>query len=135
MKKVIIIAVSLLIIAGAVGFYQWNKPHKTVENEKGIEITAAQLYTEFVINEQAANQKYLNKAMQVTGKIVTIDENQDKQRFIVLQTEDPINGVMCTMHTGDWQATVGQTISVKGFCSGVVGDVKLTDCIIVKSSK
>lgn len=135
MKKIIVIAVSLLIVAAGIGIYQWNKPHKTVAHEKGIEITASQLYTEFVINEQSANQKYLNKAMQVTGKIATIDENQDKQRFIVLQTEDPINGVMCTMHTTDWQASVGQTVTVKGFCSGVVGDVKLTDCILVDASK
>lgn len=135
MKK-ILIGVLILVLAGAaIGFYQWNKPHRSVDNEKAIRADAASLFNEFSTDEQAANQKYLNKVIEVSGTIAHIDQNQDKQRYLVLQTEDALYGVMCTMRDNNWTANAGDQVSVKGFCSGFTGDVKLTDCALSTLSK
>jgi len=135
MRKFLLILVVFLAIAGGFAYYQWNKPHKTVEAEDAIQISAQQLFSEYSTDEGAADHKYLNKALQVTGNIAVIDVNQDNQRYIILQSDDPLNGIMCTMRDDNWTAQVGQKVAVKGYCSGFVSDVKLTDCIIDNVTK
>lgn len=130
MKKVLIAVLLLAAIGGSVFYFVMNKPHKDVNDEKAISIAAPQLFSEYIANEQMANNKFLNKAIEVNGTVATIDENQDKQKFIVLQTDDALNGVMCSMRSNDFSVKPGETITVKGFCSGFVGDVKLTDCVL-----
>lgn len=135
MKKLLIAILAIIVLAGGVYCIVMNKPHKDVTTEHSIEIAAAQLFAEYTANEQIANSKYLNKAIEVSGTIATIDENQDKQKFIVLQTDDALNGVMCTMRSNEFSVKAGDNISVKGFCSGFVGDVKLTDCVLAAPAK
>lgn len=133
MKKLLIIVLLLAAAGGGVYYFVMNKPHKDVTDEKAIALTAPQLFAEYTANEQAANGKYLNKALEVSGTIATIDQNQDKQQFLVLQTDDALNGVMCTMRSNDPTLQTGAFVSVKGYCSGYVGDVKLTDCVLAQT--
>lgn len=135
MKKVLLVVLVLLIAGAGVAYYQWNKPHQDVRDEKALPVTAVALFAAFNTNEQAANAQYLNKALAVTGTVSVIDANQDKQRYLILQSDDALNGVMCTMRGNDFSAAAGQTVTVKGFCSGFVGDVKLTDCVLSGSPK
>lgn len=130
MKK--ILATAILLIVAFFAFYKlvYNKPHKNVADETAIEISAAQLFVEYTANEKIANEKYLNKAIQVNGKILSVDKNQENQTFIVLKTDDDFNGVMCTMREPNIQLKSGENVNIIGYCSGFVGDVKLTDCIL-----
>ncbi|MBL7712540.1 MAG: hypothetical protein JNL13_08760 [Chitinophagaceae bacterium] len=130
MKKFIAIIIVLAAIAGAVYYFVINKPHRDVNDEAAIEIAAPQLFAEFTANEAEANKKYLNKAILVSGIVSAVEENQDKQKYMILQTDDALNGVMCTMRSNDFSTKTGDQVSVKGFCSGFVGDVKLTDCVL-----
>ncbi len=131
-KSTLFLAITLVLLAigGGTAYFMWNKPHRNVDNEKAIVVDARQLFNEYNTNEADANKKYLNKALEVSGQVLTIDTNQDGQPYLVLQTDDLMSGIMCTMRSGDMKAGVGQSVTIKGFCSGFVGDVKLTDCII-----
>ncbi|MFA6149782.1 MAG: hypothetical protein WC716_00590 [Chitinophagaceae bacterium] len=135
MKKVLIAILLLAAIGGGVFYFVVNKPHKDVNDETALAIAAPQLFAEYTANEQMANTKFLNKAIEVNGTVATVDENQDKQKFIVLQTDDALNGVMCSMRSNDFSVKPGENITVKGFCSGFVGDVKLTDCVLSTPTK
>lgn len=130
MKKLLVVLLVLVLAGALVYCFVINKPHKDVNDEKAVNIDAVALFTEYSVNEQAANARYLNKAIEVSGTIATVDENQDKQKYIILQTEDPLNGIMCTMRSNDFTAKTGDKVAVRGFCSGFVGDVKLTDCVL-----
>jgi hypothetical protein len=135
MKKILLAVLALILLAAGVGWYQWNKPHRSVDDEKGLAVNAVTLFQEFSTNEAEANRKYLNKAVEVSGVIATIDQNQDKQRYLVLQSDDALNGIMCTMRDSNWTAKTGDQVTVKGFCSGFISDVKLTDCVLSTASK
>jgi predicted S18 family serine protease len=130
MKKLLIALLLIAAVAGIAYYVIVNKPHKDVNDEKAVAIAAPQLFAEFVANEAEANKKYLNKAILVTGAVSSVEENQDKQKYVILQTDDALNGIMCTMRSNDFTAKAGDNVSVKGFCSGFVGDVKLTDCVL-----
>ena len=134
-RKILIILLVLVLIGGGAGMYIWffvyNKTAAKVENTKGITISSAALAKEYGTDEKAADAKYLNKAIEVTGVISEVDKNQDGGMMVVLQTEDPTGGIQCTMREKNTTPTKGQSLTIKGFCSGNgITGVSLTDCII-----
>lgn len=132
MIRNILIALLLLILIGVgTGIYMWNKPHNKVENAKGIAITADALSKEYTSDEKAADTKYLNKAIEVSGTVSEIEKNQDGGTMAILQTSDPAAGIQCTMREKNVTLTKGQNVTIKGFCSGNgLTGVSLTDCVI-----
>jgi hypothetical protein len=132
MIKKILIAISLLALIGVgTGIYVWYKPHKKVEDVKGISVTAESLSKEYNANEKEADTKYLNKAIEVSGRIGEIDKNQDGGIMVVLKTGDPMAGVQCAMRDKNVSVATGQDVTIKGFCSGNgITGVSLTDCVI-----
>jgi len=104
-----------------------------VDDKKGIAITAAALSKEFAANEQSANTQYLNKVIEVTGAVSETEKNQDGGLMVVLDTGDPMAGVQCGMRDKGVEVAKGQTVTIKGFCSGSgITGITLTDCIIKK---
>lgn len=132
-KKIIFAILALVLIGVGTGIYLWNKPHETVDNKKGVEITAAALTQAYSSNEQQANAVYLNKVIEVSGSVSETEQNQDGGLMVILDTGDPVAGVQCTMREKGVAVSKGQNITIKGFCSGSsITGVSLTDCIIKK---
>jgi hypothetical protein len=132
MKKWLLIII-ILGIAGAIVAYKYlNKPNRTVASEKGLELTAGQLVKEYQQNENNANAKYLDKAIQVTGSINEINKNQEGLTTVMLASDDPMAGVFCTLKDSPGNLSPGSTVTIKGFCSGMLTDVRLREAVIVK---
>ena len=110
----------------------WNKPQRKVENEKGMEVTAAQLVKDFQSGEANANKKYLDKAIQVRGVIAEIKNNQDGNATITLASDDAFAGVFCTLKQKTTNLQAGSSVTIKGICSGMLTDVRLREAVVVK---
>jgi hypothetical protein len=136
MKKVIkiILILAVLGIAGFLGakMYFRSVPDRDVTKEQGIEVTAQQIFDEFTQNEAQANNKYLNKAIQVTGEVSEAKKNQDNKTIVVLKTTDPIFGVNCTFKDDTGDLKPGSTITFKGICTGFISDVVINEGVLVK---
>ncbi|MBA3827501.1 MAG: hypothetical protein H0X33_01050 [Taibaiella sp.] len=121
-----IIVISVVCIA-----MLYNKPHRKAENEKGIAITAPALCQAYQANENSANAQYLNKTLQVTGKVNNIKTNQDGATVAELEGDNGLV-VLCTMRNKKENVTASANVTVKGFCSSnTMLDVLLTDCILI----
>jgi len=132
LRAFIIILLIFIVGSFTVGYIIWNKPQRKVENEKGIEVTSAQLVKDYQANEAEANKKYLDKAIQVTGTVSDIKNNQDGNSTIMLASDDVFAGVLCTLKEKPVNVTSGATITIKGICSGMLSDVRLREAVIVK---
>jgi len=131
LKKILITLLILALIGGGTACYMWNKPHAKVEDAKGIAITAAALAKEYQTDEKAADAKYLNKVIEVSGTVNEIDKNQDGGAMLILDTGDPMAGIQCSMRDKGASAAKGQNATIKGFCSGSgITGIALTDCVI-----
>lgn len=133
MKKILLVVLALGLLGGGVGYYLWNKPHVNMANAKtDIAIDATALFNEYNADENAANAKYFDKVIAVTGKVkeVTNDEGTVK---VSLETGDA-NGfvVRCELSTTNAHPRtdfpVGETVTFKGACGGLNFDVLLTNC-------
>lgn len=131
MKKqtIFILTLTLVVIPGIVIWNYINKPVTKVDNVTAITIEADALVNAFVKDEMLANKTYLNQAIAVTGTISELSKNQDGKTVIILQTSDPLNGVQCTLRDSA-TLSIGNRVTIKGYCTGYTLVVILSDCII-----
>jgi hypothetical protein len=132
-KKIIFAIIIFIIIAGlGYAWYIWNKPARDVSQESGIPISAVAIFDSFTNNEKAADARFLNKAVEVTGKVTTVKKNQAGATVIYLQSSDPIFGVNCTFKQDPGSIEKGSTITFKGICTGYLEDVVLNQGVLVE---
>ena len=135
-KRLVIAIIVIIIISGfGYAYYLWNKPARNVANEEGIKITAVAIFDSFANNEQAANISFLNKAVEVSGKVINIKTNQAGNTVVYLQSNDPVFGVNCTFKQSPAKIEKGETITFKGVCTGYLSDVILNEGVLVNNLK
>lgn len=131
--RVILLIIALVILSGIlIGYTLYNKPQRSVEREEAVSVSADQLFKDFEGDEAAANTKYLNQAVLVTGTISEISFNQDGKTVLILGTDNPMFGVSCTLEGQAQGLSAGARVSVKGICTGYLSDVVITRGIIIK---
>lgn len=130
--RYIFVTILIVVSIGAIAGYRiWNKAPDKVEDIGAMQVAAADLIKEFSADEARANQKYLNKALEVTGVVSGMEKNQDGGNMLILQGDDPMMSVQCAMRDAGAAAENGKTVIIKGFYSAnsLLG-VSLTDCVI-----
>ena len=131
-KNKIIIAIAL-IAAIAFGIYYYvfvysSQHRRQIQSEIGIAITADSLVAKYQADENLANSIYLNKAVVVTGNLLSIDKNQEGKTTLVIGRSDSFSNVSITMSSNlPIAQKVGESITIKGLCTGALSDVVITD--------
>ena len=134
-KNKIIIAIAL-IAAIAFGVYYYvfvysSQHRRQVQSETGIVITSDSLVAKYQADENLANSLYLNKAVVVTGNLLSIDKNQEGKTTLVIGRSDSFSNVSVTMiSTAPITQKVGESITIKGLCTGALSDVVITDGVV-----
>ena len=133
--KILLSIAGIGLVAGLILLYWiFNKPHRDVAKEKGIELTAQQLYDAFKANETQANSLYLDKAIQLSGTVADISTNQAGQKVVNFSTNDPLVMINCTFKTDPGNLQAGDTITFKGICTGYIPDanVVINEGVLIK---
>jgi hypothetical protein len=136
MRKKYIFGIGILLIClAAWGLYTLDKPHRNVEGEDAVAtLTATSLFNEFSKDESKANQKWAGKVLEVKGIISSVTESGNYVSLNLAATTD--GGVNCSVLKKDLPAdnkfNKGDSIRVKGKCTGFLMDVNMVDCIIKK---
>lgn len=133
MKKALLIIGLLGLLALAYGLYEYQRPVGSLTNEvANFSVPASTFFQEFEADENAANTKYLDKIIRVTGQVKGTNFEGDSPN-IVLETGDEMFGVVCQLDPTKalpTQLPVGTTVNIKGNCTGKLMDVVLVNCII-----
>lgn len=126
----------ILVIAGLLaGIYMYNKPQKDMQRQRAdFTVTATDLQTEFRSDEAAAHEKYLGKNVEVTGKIISVNIEDDKVVSIILETPDEMSSVICTFSEkmDPKEIDPSHQVKVRGELSGFLMDVLLNNCVLIK---
>jgi hypothetical protein len=132
LKKIIIGLLVLAIIGVFVAYKMYNKPHIDVADASAdITILANTILNDFSSDENAANTKYLEKIVAVKGEISEAKIEKEKG-IVTLKTNDDFGSVICHLSHESTKKVAelkeGETITIKGICTGYLMDV-----ILVKS--
>ncbi len=125
------------MVAGAMyGITEYYRSSKDISTTKAdVAIDAGTLFSAFESDEKAANEKYLTKVIAVKGPIGDISTDQSGANVVVLRTTDMMFGIACTMLPAESekvsQLKKGQTVTIKGLCTGYTMDVVLTNGSLV----
>lgn len=110
---------------------QAEKKEEIIET---IEISADDLYSAYKENEVAADQKYKNKMLEISGTVNSIGKDITDTIYITLETGELLNSVQCYFKNSEADAVAslskGQEITVIGKCTGLT----LTN-VMIKESK
>ena len=133
-NKIIIVIALIAAIAFSAYYYIFiysSQNHRKVQSETAIAITSDSLVAKYQADEKLANSLYLNKAVVVTGILLSIDKNQEGKTTLVIGRSDSFSNVSVTMiSTASITKKVGESITIKGLCTGALSDVVITDAAV-----
>lgn len=129
----------LVVLAGAtIGYYMYNLKRSDLTKVKpDFIISSSELYSAFESDEPGATARFTGKVVEVNGNVAQVEFGSiDSTLSITLREDDQFSGVICTFNGIEDKSAViiipGQQIKVRGECSGMLMDVLLNNCVIVK---
>jgi hypothetical protein len=134
--------IGVLLVIAAAGFTYWYgfmRTEKPMEKMKpDFEISADSLFAAFSAGEKAATEKFGGKILLLKSNIVSV--TKDGSGNVTVTLVDPMMGVTCTIDSLEAvkqkseiaALTEGQPVTIKGRCDGMLTDVKISKCMVVK---
>jgi hypothetical protein len=124
--------IAIAAILAALYFYNLKSTDMSKAKPDFI-LTASALQKDFEADETKASLSYINKILEVTGKISSVKPGEKGVVNISLATESDLSSVICTFPAISDPSIFkpGEEISLRGECSGFLMDVLLNNCAIV----
>jgi hypothetical protein len=129
-----VVLLLVIVIIGVALYYYNLKPKDLREEKPDFFLSATELQQAFDLNEADATTKYVNKVVEVTGEILSAKPGEKGSYNIALKTGNESSMVNCNFPVlSDPEAFhVGDSITLRGVCSGYLMDVLLNNCVAVK---
>jgi len=126
----------LLVFVILAMIYTWKEYNRTQKSTFDIDVfastTATSLVKEFEVDETSANKKYNDQVISVKGIIQSIELTDSTQRIIL---KGETGGVIGELEKSERKKTAvlkaGDSVILKGVCTGFLMDVILIRTIIV----
>lgn len=135
MRRFLSLFIVLALLFGGVFLLLRNPSGETTMRNQLPDVTveAVELYRQFVTDEAAANEQYLNKIVVVSGTVTSVAKDSRGNISVILQTDDPARGVKCRLDARTKHPRIefqkGEKVTFKGVCTGYAGDVELVQCV------
>jgi hypothetical protein len=121
--------VTIVLVILIVGFFSYNYimtgGGRDLEKEKSeFKISAVAIFGEFSKNSEMATTKYLNKAVDISGKVTSVKEN-------VITLDEKVS---CQLLVSE-KVEINSQVKIKGRVTGyddLLEELKLDQCLIVK---
>jgi len=125
--------IALAAILAALYFYNLKATDMSKAKPDFI-LTASALQKAFETDETKASGNYINKIVEVTGKIASVKPGENNVVSISMVTESDLSSVICTFPTitNPSLFRVGDEITLRGECSGFLMDVLLNNCALIR---
>jgi hypothetical protein len=127
-----------ILAAATYGYYMFNLKRSDLSKVKPAYILSSkELFSAFESDETGATAKYIGKVVEVNGNVAQVEfGSADSTLSITLREDDELSGVICTfsgvLDKTEVNISPEQQITVRGECSGMLMDVLLNNCVIVK---
>ncbi|MEJ2114020.1 MAG: hypothetical protein P8X62_10150 [Flavobacteriaceae bacterium] len=124
-KKIFVFIITVIVVI--ITYNYVYQDHRNIEKEKAeFVVSATKISDEFSNNIEKASDKYLNKTIEVSGKITKLSEKD-----IVLDSK-----IFCQFVSNiNGNVEEGDVVKIKGRCIGfddLLGELKLDQCSIIE---
>lgn len=133
LKPILIIALLAALVAGIVGYLQFNKRTASLAGaDPDAIVTADALFAAYEADEATADSLYRDKVVEVTGSIERIESDSTGTTVTLSAQDAMIGGVNCRFEAGttpDLPST-GASVTLVCHCQGLLLDVVLNRCVL-----
>jgi len=144
MNRRILVTILVILIAGTAVFlatwlYVFRTDKTNMQKLKtDYRVEAAGLLKEFQDDETGSMTKYAGKILEVGGVVNSVETNEWGN--VTVTYIDQLFGVTCTIDSLEAASDsavisaikTGDSLTIKGRCDGMLTDVKLVRCVILK---
>ena len=143
-KRLLLAVLFLVLVGGGYGLYKYFQPVPGVAGlETDFELSATDLFSEYLENEARADSMYVRKILEVSGAVIdkseewkSIDGDSVLVQSVLLDGGDGMTGVACQFaelpEKSNWnEIQPGSSIRVKGECNGMLFDVVLSRAVLL----
>ncbi len=135
-RRLLLVTAFMGIVALLLFLKEWNKKPNRVDRSTEIEISISSedLLASFISDEAAANAAYIEKTIEVQGKVKEISFLNNRYT-VILQGKGEYSCLMCDMDP-EQMAQIqsiqkGDMITLRGICKGFLMDAILLNCILI----
>ena len=136
MKKFLFFFLLILLLLGTgITYYRIQMPVPSLEKEKADYIfSAEELFAIYTADEVSSNDRFLDKLIQVSGKVKELSA-EGNQLSVILDGGELSGGIICELDPRFRDQLIlpkqGQAVTMKGVCSGMLLDVVLVRCVLI----
>lgn len=134
-KALYVTAVLSVLLVGLVAAAACSTESGTADvaaDEPVATLTANKLYAAYKKNEVAADEKYGDKVVVITGKVTDIGKDIMDSPYIIVGGTGFFDGCQCVFADSATDqianTSKGDKVTVKGKCTGFLGMVELENC-------
>jgi polyisoprenoid-binding protein YceI len=129
-NKLVVVLIGLLVV-GLIGFLvvqnMYKNAKRNVNTEQAIATTPEKLLAAFTANEAAANAQFIDKTVEISGIVQSIESIDNSQTLVKIGTNSAAS-IACTFSSAiNFKPT--DSVAIKGICTGYVNDVLLGNCL------
>lgn len=130
------IFLAVALIGAALAYYMLT-PTPVINIQKAdteINVNASHIYASYFDDESAANAEYAGKVVEVSGTLLSVEQLENGDYQVALDADNPLGKIICTLQViapGLESLEMGQSITVKGVCTGYLFDVVIDHAMIV----
>jgi flagellar basal body-associated protein FliL len=142
LKTILIIVAVLAVIGGAIGAYLFFKPvAQTADISPSFNISAEDFGMEFQENNKAANEKYSNKVVQLTGTVNEIETDAAGNVSVIMNADSSVIQFSFSGKATEQAKKIqeGDSKIIKGKYTGFLEDdlfggliIKMNECVLVE---
>ena len=124
----------LVVIIMTTGYFIYNKPHRNVLIEEAqFSMALVDMNNEFLIDEEAANSKYLNQVVEISGIAVGIDKKANDNYDVMINSRGILaTGELINIDVNP-EKLINKEVVLKGLFIGfdnLLEEIKLRECSI-----
>lgn len=136
--KILIVGLTLIIVGLFFILNLYNKPFIDIKNSNPkIKVTAQKILKDFQVDENLANEKYVDNLILIKGKIANISYDNGIS-IITLEDANGFSSIICHMLPEASLNVLKQKkddqIMVKGICTGYLLDVMMVRCVLTNDN-
>jgi uncharacterized protein (DUF1330 family) len=135
-NRIILGLILALLLAGLWAYKEYNRKPADIKNKKAdVSVTAMELLQRYNKNSADADSAFVDKIVEVSGKIKEIENTSDSSATIYLGVATLENNISCLLQTAETAKAKnfkqGDFVSLRGVCTGFLMDVELNRCVVV----
>jgi hypothetical protein len=136
--KILLIGLILIIIGLFFTINLYNKPFIDIKKSNPeLKVTAQEILNDYQVDENLANEKYVDNLIQIKGEIADIYFDNGIS-IITLKDNRGSSSIICHMlpeaNLFVLKLKKGNKITIKGVCTGYLIDIMMVRCVLTNDN-